>query len=359
MATTDTGVTYLSADKTAIWLIQNQDTMGRALSKKEKEQIATYKARPASERAAIELAHLGHQLGAGVAEGAAPKADTTTTTAATATPTTTTTTRDFFTEFVSKPGEPSPPVTTGPALAGDTTQYTEEQQWDYEDYLALLQTARGTRLPTPKDIADYLANEAAWMKLFTEQEREFATYKKYASAYGTPDDWYALNIDDFYTNYTQAHQQLSTWLEEAGVAEEVREAYDEYALPPEEAARRREEAYGESRYAAEERYREQPMYAETFAQWGEEQTKASSALQSYIEREYPSLQAEYKAGVGPLTGYPTREAARAEATKREGGFEAWMTERLPETTQEYYMQRPYERGERYQAYSPTHRTVNW
>jgi len=184
------------------------------------------------------------------------------------------------------------------------------------------------------------------------QIREYKDFLGYASRYGEPGDWWPVDIGDFFTNYSSAQQQLSIW---KGLAA----GEEKYALTPEEEARRREEAYQASQYAQEEAYREQPRYPETFTGWIEGQSGVSQSLKAYIEREYPSLRSEYEAGLGRLTGFPTREEARAEAQRRETGWSAWLTEKTPEITQDYYMQRPTDRGERMWMQEPTLRTANW
>ena len=60
-----------------------------------------------------------------------------------------------------------------------------------------------------------------------------------------------------------------------------------------------------------------------------------------------------------LTGYPTREEARAEAARRESGFQAWLPGQVPELEQKYWAQRPEQRGERLWMQSPNTRMVNW
>jgi len=71
------------------------------------------------------------------------------------------------------------------------------------------------------------------------------------------------------------------------------------------------------------------------------------------------LQARYEAGLPRLTGYPTREEARAEAARREAGFKGWLTGQTPGIYQEYMGQRPAARGERLYMQSPRTRTANW
>jgi len=101
------------------------------------------------------------------------------------------------------------------------------------------------------------------------------------------------------------------------------------------------------------------MYGETFTGWLEQQGQFSGALEKFAESQYPSLQSQYKAGLPRLTGFPTREEARAEAAKRESGFQAWLGQQTPGIYQEYMAQRPAERGERLWMQQPTMRTVNW
>lgn len=185
-----------------------------------------------------------------------------------------------------------------------------------------------------------------------DQIREFYDFKAYQSQYGEAGDWKPVDIGDFFTNYDQAQQQLGVWQQMAGEVEQ-------YAVDPAEAARRREEAYEESRYAAEERYRETPRYGQAFSQWLGGQEEAGGALQEFIEREFPSLRTEFQATQPRLTGFPTREAARAEAGQREQAWQGWLGEMTPEIEQRYYAQRPAERGERLWMQAPTTVTKNW
>ena len=109
----------------------------------------------------------------------------------------------------------------------------------------------------------------------------------------------------------------------------------------------------------EAEYREAPMYSPMFAQWIQGRGDMSGALEQYIEGRYPSLKAEFQAGVGRLPYSETREGAIGEAGQREQQWQSWLSERMPETRQEYYGQRPTERGERMYMYQPTTRAVNW
>jgi len=206
--------------------------------------------------------------------------------------------------------------TTQPAT--DVWQTTPaEVDAEYRRYLEFLKTAEGQGYPVPKDIADYYRIKAEWGK----QEQPPIT--------------------------PEPEQQPIT------------PEQDEFALTPEEAARRREEAYAESRYAAEERYHEAPRYQETFSKWIQGQGNVSGALQQYIQSKYPSLRAEFESGISREVGFPTREEARTEASQREAGWQSWLSQRMPETRQDYWGQRPSDRGERYYMYAPTTKTVNW
>jgi len=294
-----------------------------------------------------------------------------------------------------------------------------EAQASYQSYLSYYPTVGA---PAPKDFADYLAHFQEWMGTYgpeaiaTERQREFEAWSRYASAYGTSDEWYPVDQDDFFANYDKAQEQLKGWKvlaeekEATYTNEQLQEYYayrdwaraygdlgelyavdiahyfsdpdtfrqqqvaweqehaevEEYDIDPAEAARRREEAYergeeayAESRYAAEERYRETPQYGQVFDPWLEEQAGFSGALAAFTEKEYPSLVSKYKATQPRLTGYPTREEARAEAGRREAGFAGWLGGQMPGVEQEYWGQRPAERGERLWMQQPTMRTVNW
>jgi len=198
--------------------------------------------------------------------------------------------------------------------SGGGTEPTADQQADYQNYLALLDTSLGDFLPHPKDINDFLPHADEWFAQFNELKRGYQTYQTYYSGYGTSSDWKPVDIYDYYSHYDKAQPYLTKW---QGLAEEkeaeytddqLREYYlykdyaqqyadiadwlpvdiadyfanpditnqqmrtwsrkstaeEEYELSPAEAARRREESYAEGRYAAQERYGEAPMYPETF-----------------------------------------------------------------------------------------------
>lgn len=246
--------------------------------------------------------------------------------------------------------------------------YSQEQIDSYDRFRAFQSQYGDLNDFMPKDLNEYLANyDKAQQQLTTwtqeagpeaagftdDQVRAFNEYKQYYYQYGKPGEWMPVDVGDFIANQTQAQAQLNVWKQQAAEVEK-------YELPPEEAARRREESYQEGRYAAQERYGETPMLQETFAAWLPQAAgDMSGALREFVENQYPSLRAQYEAGLPRLTGFPTREEARAEAAKREAGFSAWLTGQTPELEQEYWGQRPYARGEQYSQYSPTLRTVNW
>jgi len=297
--------------------------------------------------------------------------------------------------------------------SGGGTEPTADQQADYQNYLALLDTSLGDFLPHPKDINDFLPHADEWFAQFNELKRGYQTYLTYYSGYGTSADWKPVDIYDYYSNYDKAQPYFTKW---QGLAEEKeaeytddqrreyylykdyasqyadiadwlpvdiadyfanpdivnqqmrtwsrkdaaqRELEREYGLSPEEQARRQQEAYEESRYAAQERYGEAPMYPETFTAWLNQQGQFSGALEKYVEGQYPSLRSQFEAQAGRLTGYPTREEARAEATRREAGFQSWLGGEVPGLKQEYWAQRPAERGERLYMQSPNVRPLNW
>lgn len=320
------------------------------------------------------------------------------------TPTAPTTPEEAFAGFVA-----------GGAVAGEAppSKYTDEQLDDYEYYLAARELY--PNLPEVKDIEDFLAQradiEANWddyVRGYTEEDvRGFNVFKKYASLVGAPDDWRATNIEDYLENYETAQQQLAIWQKEWEVDEALRlekeaaalspeeaarrreeryareqelieygltpeeaarrreERYArereiiEHAIEPEEAARRREESYAEARYAAQERYKEPPEYTGTAAQWMTRQQDFSQALRGFVEKELPSLQAEFRAEQGPLPGFATREEAREEQSRRERAYRAWLPERMAGVEEEFYAQRPAQRGERYHIQAPVTRFAGW
>ena len=99
---------------------------------------------------------------------------------------------------------------TPPTSAGTTTP-TAGQLADYQNYLALLDTALGNFLPHPKDINDFLPHADEWFAQFNELKRGYQTYLTYYSGYGTSDDWKPLDIYDYYSNYDKAQPYLTEW----------------------------------------------------------------------------------------------------------------------------------------------------
>jgi len=216
----------------------------------------------------------------------------------------------------------------------------------------------------PQNFGDYIENSDIYQQQLTKwkkeagseavgftdaQIREWQDYT-WHSRYRESGDVFFADMGDFFNNYDEAIQQLSIWRKRAGEAEVEQKEGEEYT----KWARER------TKYAAEEAYTEAPMYKETFSSWLPKQASAmSGALTSYVESQYPSLQARYEAGLPRLTGYPTREEARAEAARREAGFKGWLTGQTPGIYQEYMGQRPTERGERLYMYAPAIREVGW
>jgi len=228
---------------------------------------------------------------------------------------------------------------------------------EYWQYQAFLKTPEGKNFPTPTSYEDYTQNKDRWIEetgrgYTDEQIREYNEWKRYASQFGELGDWYSVDIADWLANYDQGQQQLAIWKVEQGKV-------DQYELSPEEAARRREEAYARQQYRQQEEFHEAPMYQEKFQQWIQGRSDTSGALQQYIESKYPSLRAEFESGISREVGFPTREEARTEAAQRESGWQNWLSQRMPETRQEYWGQRPADRGERYYMYSPATRAVSW
>ena len=301
-------------------------------------------------------------------------------------------------------------------MGGTTTPPTEWEE-NYADYLEFIKTDQGKNFPTPKDINDYRIHYEEWMGNasfyqagytqdqidsydrfsafarqygdlndfqakdlgdflanydqaqqqldawvqeagpeaagFTDnQVREYYAFKEYQSAYGEPGEWKPVDIGDFFTNYDTAQQQLNVWKQQAGEVEK-------YELEPGEAARRREKAYQRQQYIQQESFRETPQYQQPFQPWLQEQAGFSRALQEYTEREFPSLRSEFQATQPRLTGFPTREAARAEATRREQAWTGWLGGMAPEIEQRYWGQRPEQRGERLWMQAPGLRAINW
>jgi len=384
--TTPSGVTYTAADKTALWLIENQDSMARSLTSAEKAKIATYMARPASERAAIEQAYLGHTVSGGSSISPPTGKSYTETT-----DTTGASKKGTIDIDISKaiPYSELPPATGEERFlppTGTTTTYTAAEEEDYSNYVLLIDLYKefGVSLPVPKDKEDYFAHADEWASMLTtgegtqgytigdvtrgytpDQLREYKQFLLYASA-AEAGDWKPAGISDYLTNYDKAQQMLAKWkpIYEQGITEQ--EEYEQYireqrehALPPEEARRRQEEAYAEGRVAAGERYREPTRYPETYEAWLGQQGQFSGALERFAETQYPSLQRQFEAGMPQERGYATPTEARAAALQRESMFQAWLPQQEAGMYQDYMGQRPAERGERLFMQAPRTRTVNW
>lgn len=282
-----------------------------------------------------------------------------------------------------KPGEPG-------------YEYNDDQTREYYTYRNYGSAYGDPADWYPVDIEDYFKNYDVVQEQLTEwkqeekdqqeptytdaQNREYNSYKRYASVYGDPSDWYPADIEDYYANLDSAQTQLAKWqqkeidqgVKQTEVEQYTKEqralakAYQAVALSPEEEARRREESYQsalESRaraeYAAQEVYGETPAYQNSFSGWLDTQNSQSQYLKDFIENKYPSLRTQYEATQPTLTGYPTREEARAEATRREAGFEAWLPTQLKTVESEFWGQRPTVRGERPAAYAPRMRYTAW
>jgi len=300
---------------------------------------------------------------------------------------------------------------------GEPSAPTQEQIGEYHNYLDYIKAHPDADLTTPFDIYDYLEHRDEWAPSWMEGEptpwpevpepyysdeevREYATYQNYASRFGDPDDWHpvdiedyfknwdiaqeqlgewkgldytpeqqreyqgykdlasyrepgdwlAADIEDFFTNYDQAKQQQNIWLGKYQIEEESK-------LSPEEQARRREESYARSQYAAQEAYHETPEYGQSFSNWFGAQGTKSQPLQSFIEGMFGKLQTQYQAGLPTLTGFPTREEARAEAEKREAGFEAWLPQQVPAVEEQFWAQSPRQRWEAPGTFAPRIRSV--
>lgn len=270
------------------------------------------------------------------------------------------------------------------------SDYTPEQIAEYEAYLAALEQYPDSGLPVPKDIDDYFKNRDKWQDEYVppeepteeeieereytdEEKREYYTYRNYERAYRDPDDWVAFDIEDYFKNWDIAQEQLGEWQteevereREQTEYEREREEAERWALSPEESARRREEGYEYSQwvreraeYGAKEAYRETPEYGQTFSNWFSSEASKSQPLEAFIKGMFGELRTEYQTGMPRLTGFPTREEARAEAGRREAGFEAWLPKQLPELEQKFWAQAPWKREERPGLFAPRIRTVSF
>ena len=315
--------------------------------------------------------------------------------------------------------------------AAATPTYTPEQQAEYQAYLDYIKANPILGLPVPKDIDDYYANRDKWIEEYTptptpeptpevrtytdDEFREYNTYRRWASSQGTPDDWYPVDIDDYFNHWDIAQEQMDEWKGEASEAEKKRleeeekaaerqakyeaeqaeaekyaltpeeqarrreesyaytqqqraisEAYQKAALSPEEEARRREEQYAYSQWAqerarisAQEAYRETPEYQGSFYNYFEGLSSTPGRFQDFMLAMFPKLREEWEATQPKLTGYPTPQEARAEATRRETAFGQWLPTQTKKMMEQFYVQAPPERGERPAYFAPRLRSVNF
>ena len=178
--------------------------------------------------------------------------------------------------------------------AATTTGHSLAEWQEFAAYMKFLREGGAEQgYPVPRDLRHYFANRNQWM---------------------------AGNRGSDIDPYAEGEDPVLPTVDITPPSEE---------LPPEQ-------------IAPEAQYREAPMYQPTFTQWIQGRGDMSGALQQYIEGRYPSLKAEFQAGAGRLPYSETREGAIGEAGQRERGFQAWLGERMPETRQEYWGQRPQE-----------------
>lgn len=249
-------------------------------------------------------------------------------------------------------------------------EFTPEQQAEYEQYIAFLQANPGSNFPVPTSIDDYYANRDTWIAQITtptettppaperteEEEREYSTFRRYASAYGEPGDWYPRTEDDYFANWDVAQDQIEIWERREQDAERKRM----------ESERRSDEAYQaalQSRWRAEEAaaesYRPEPEYDKSFFQWFEEQGTKPMPLQNWMESMYGKLIRQFEATRPTPHGYPTRDIARRAGETETAALLQWLPEQEEKITESYYLQSPRMRGETPALFAPKIRSVNF
>jgi len=256
-----------------------------------------------------------------------------------------------------------------PPGSGLAQGYNWEEWAEYERYLGVLNTTEGTILPIPQSISDYFNNKKHWERLGqlgqlppTTRTVEDAglihgqlQVTGQVLAQGSP--W--LTPEGEPLDFDEGGEPIVVGDEKDKEPPPGFETYDEYLAYLKRQREYSEWSMQQAEYRAQEGYRETPQYGQVFDPWLEEQGQFSGALAAFTEKEYPSLVSKYKATQPRLTGYPTREEARAEAGRREAGFGGWLGGETPELEQKYWGQTPLMRGERPYMYQPTMRTVNW
>ena len=282
--------------------------------------------------------------------------------------------------------------------------YTDAQIAEYNAYLLFLRTPEGQGYPVPSSMVDYFTHLDEWSggtspetpdtEWSASQNAAYERYKMYSALYREPNDfyartiqnffdnydvageqlnewesdasaeyqqyrdyvgyrwqgeWYAGSLDDFVTNYTHAQKQIDKWITAYGTAQTEQAEQDAYY----DVQRARSDE------AAREAYRPEVQYGPAFYQKQEALGGESVYYQDWMRNMFPELQRRFQATQPAPVGYPTRAEARTAAGQTAEKWGQYLGVQAPELREEFYSQKPWDRGERPQYYQPPVRQVSY
>lgn len=273
--------------------------------------------------------------------------------------------------------------------------YTNAQIAEYNAYLVFLRTPEGQGFPVPSDMADYFTHVDEWSgggvppetEWSVAQKSAYERYKMYSALFREPTDFYARNIQNFFDNYDVANEQLDEWQTEASRDyQEYRDlagyrkpgdlyypSLDDFIVHYNQAQEQQDiwlglyetaqteqgqldEYYEQQR---QEAFRPDVQYGPAFYQRQEALKGESVYYQSWMRNMFPELQRRFQATQPRPVGYPTRGEARAAAGETEKVWEQYLDVQKPKLRQEFYGQRPWDRGERPRYYQQRLRQVSY
>ena len=294
---------------------------------------------------------------------------------------------------------------------------TAEQIAEYNAYLAFLRTYPGRNHPWPTSLEHYFENKDEWAtrdygeqppdnggdggngeepteEWTSAQRKAYERYKNYAALYKDPDDYYAPTINDYYGNYDVANEQLTEWETEASREyQQYRDLashrepgdfyttnqddfvnnydraqrqqdvwmgrYTEYETRQQEVDEYYDWSRGRAYESAQEAYRPSPQYDPALYKQREALEGESVYYQNWMTDMFPELKRRFEATQPKQVGYPTREEQRAAEAQLEQGIGQYLTAEQEALRQEFYEQRPWDRGERPHIYQPKLRQLSY
>ena len=273
---------------------------------------------------------------------------------------------------------------------------------DWQDYATW--QANNSYAPVATSASEYAINYERWLENMPYYQAGYTqdhidswdVYKSYASKYGDLADMAYNTLDEYLTNWDQSQQQLQSWINEAGsesfgFTDDQRRDYNLYwdyyneyaptgtAKPVDIGDFYNNFNYFQQQLIAWQRqgevggglpgtgdgtttgqtYMEQPMLSQQFSTWMHDQEEMSGAFSQFVESEYPSLRGRFDVIEGRMPEFGSREAAEEHALGVEGRWKSWLTGQTPELEEQYWSQRPQQRGEKLFEYAPAMRAINW